>query len=291
MDQHYDRAVEDLGNIVALEHVNLRTPDQQHATLFYVSGLGLTRDPYLVTGVTNMWINIGRSQFHLPTGEAQRLRGRVGLVMLDLSALARRLEAVSPALKGTQFGFEVGDGWVDVTSPWGNQIRCHRPAAQFGRTTLGMPYVELDVPRGAGDGIARFYREIFAAPVAIDETGEAPAVRVGVGVGQALVFRETDGPLAAYDGHHIQIYVANFSGPHGKLRERGLITEESDQHQYRFVDITDPANGAVLYELEHEVRAMSHPLYARHLVNRNPALSNTAFGQGHEELPWVAVAD
>ena len=33
-------------------------------------GLGLTRDPYLMTGVGNMWINVGRSQFHLPTGKA-----------------------------------------------------------------------------------------------------------------------------------------------------------------------------------------------------------------------------
>ena len=34
------------------------------------TGLGLTRDPYLMTSVTNMWVNVGRSQFHLPTGKA-----------------------------------------------------------------------------------------------------------------------------------------------------------------------------------------------------------------------------
>ena len=50
MPKSYDRAAEDLGNIVALEHVNTRIPDQQLATAFYVSGLGLTRDPYLMTG-------------------------------------------------------------------------------------------------------------------------------------------------------------------------------------------------------------------------------------------------
>jgi hypothetical protein len=44
MDCPYDRAAEDLGNIVAL-HVNLTVPDQQTATLFYVVALGLTRDP------------------------------------------------------------------------------------------------------------------------------------------------------------------------------------------------------------------------------------------------------
>ena len=65
----YDRTLEDIGNVVALEHVNVQIPDQRLSTLLYVTGLGLTRDPYLVTGVTNMWVNAGRSQFHLPTGE------------------------------------------------------------------------------------------------------------------------------------------------------------------------------------------------------------------------------
>ena len=46
--------------------------------------------------------------------------------------------------------------------------------------------------------------------------------------------------MAAYDGHHIAVYVADFSGPHDRLAERGLISEESDQYQYRFQAIFDP---------------------------------------------------
>ena len=65
-----------------------------------------------------------------------------------------------------------------------------------------------------------------------------PAARVSVGSVQELVFRETKSKLAAYDGHHIQVYVANFSRPHKRLLERNLVTEESNQYQYRFVDIT-----------------------------------------------------
>ena len=42
----FDRAAEDLGNSIHFEHVNVFVPDQRLATLFYVSGLGLTRDPY-----------------------------------------------------------------------------------------------------------------------------------------------------------------------------------------------------------------------------------------------------
>ena len=70
MVKKFDRSIENLGNIVGLEHVNVTVPDQITATLFYITGLGLTRDPYLVTGVVNMWVNAGRSQFHLPTYEA-----------------------------------------------------------------------------------------------------------------------------------------------------------------------------------------------------------------------------
>lgn len=290
MGTDYDRAAEDLGNIVALEHVNLAVPDQRLATLFYITGMGLTRDPYLVTGVVNMWVNVGRSQFHLPVGEAQNLRGRVGLVVPDLAALAERLDGIRGHLDGTRFDVAPGDGNggpIDVTCPWGNRIRCHGPDERFGPIALGMAYIELDVAAGAADGIARFYREIFDAPAALTQVDGAPAARVAVGFCQQLVFREAAAPPAVYDGHHIQVYVADFSGPHGRLSARGLVTEESNQHQYRFQDVVDPASGDVLTTLEHEVRSMTHPLYARPLVNRNPAQSNTAYAPGHESRPWA----
>src|ERR1700712_5737532 len=57
MHQPFDRAAEDLGNAIHLEHVNVTIPDQRLATLFYVAGLGLTRDPYLMVSDTNMWVN------------------------------------------------------------------------------------------------------------------------------------------------------------------------------------------------------------------------------------------
>jgi hypothetical protein len=96
MTKTFDRRQQDVGNIVALEHVNVKIPDQVVATAFYVQGLGFTRDPYLMVGVENMWINLGQEQFHLPTGDAQVLRGCVGMVVPDLDALKARLEAVKP---------------------------------------------------------------------------------------------------------------------------------------------------------------------------------------------------
>jgi len=43
--RQYDRAAQTVGNIVHLEHFNVVIPDQRLATLFYVVGLGGTRDP------------------------------------------------------------------------------------------------------------------------------------------------------------------------------------------------------------------------------------------------------
>ncbi len=283
----YDRAEEDLGNIVAFEHVNVRIPDQGLSTLFYVTGLGLTRDPYIMTGVDNMWINVGRSQFHLPTGEPQVLRGHVGLVMPDRAALVARLASVGRRLDGTHFAFREANDCIEVTSPWGNRLRCYEPdPARFGRITLGMPYVEFEVPAGTAGGIVRFYRRALGAPARIDENGRGRAAHVAVGIDQEFVFRETDEATPAYDGHHVQIYIADFSGPHRWLAERGLITEESDRHQYRFADIVDPEDGRVLFTVEHEVRSMRHPLYARPLVNRNPVQTNLHYAPGHDAWIW-----
>src|SRR5471030_3545246 len=91
MQQLFDRAAEDLGNSIHLEHVNVQVPDQHLATLFYVTGLGLTRDHYLLVSDTNMWINVGRSQFHLPSGKAQVVRGHTGIVISGRQALLDRL--------------------------------------------------------------------------------------------------------------------------------------------------------------------------------------------------------
>jgi hypothetical protein len=283
----FDRAAEDVGNVVFLEHVNTRVPDQHLATLFYVTGLGLTRDPFLVTGTTNMWINVGRSQFHLPTGPAQIVRGKTGIVLPDRAALLARLHSVKEALADTRFSFSEQDDHVAVTCPWGNRICCHEPGGAFGDLQLGMPYVALDVPPGTTTAIASFYEQMLSTPgISGDADGVAMA-RVQVGIGQELRFIETDAPQAAFDGHHIAIYLANFSGPHGRLKQRGIVSEESNQHQYRFVDIVDPGDGRVLFELEHEVRSLRHPLYGREHVNRNPAITNNAYRPGYQELSSV----
>src|SRR5437870_3907949 len=174
MVQQYDRKAEDLGNITGLEHVNLQIPDQVQGNLFYIQGLGLTRDPYMNTGLANMWINVGKSQFHLPTGDPWVLRGAIGLVTPDRDALLARLDSVKKPLAGT-------------------------------------------------------YKE---------------------------------------------------------MAKRHLLTEESNAYQYRWETIVDPKTNKVLFEIEHEIRSMTHPLYARPLVNRNPTQSQQSYQMGGDAWDW-----
>ena len=272
---------EDVGNIVGLEHVNLTVPDQSTATAFYIAALGGTRDPYLMVGLDNMWVNLGDQQFHLPTSDAQHLRGHVGLVTPSLDALRERLSGVEERLEGTEFSWEDKHCCVDITGPWGNTFRCYDGSSdKFGEMSLGIPYVEFDVPAGTADGIARFYREIMGAPAEVS----GGMTKVSVGTGQELRFTESDGDIPEYDGHHIAVYVAGFSGPFNALNERGLITEEIRNHQFRFQKIIDPESGDLLFEIEHEVRGMKHPMYGRNLVNRNTAQDLGAYVRGGDAV-------
>ena len=287
MQKTFDRAAEDLGNSIHLEHVNVNIPDQRLATLFYGAGLGLTRDPFLMVSDDNLWMNVGRSQFHLPTGKAQVLRGHTGLVIEGREALLNRLATVRPKLDGTRFNFQEHNDYVEAMCPWGNRVRCHEPdAARFGRITLGIPYVEFDVPVGTAERIVAFYREVIDVPAAVTN-GDARLARVTIGREQHLLFRETDRPQPAFDGHHVQIYIVNFSGPHRKLKERNLVTIEDNQYQYRFQDIVDLDSGSVLFTIEHEVRSLTHPMCLRPLVNRNPAQTARTYAQGHDQVAWT----
>ena len=286
MPNPFNRTAENLGNVTALEHVNVEIPDQGLASDFYLMGLGFTRDPYLFPGTNNMWVNVGKSQFHLPSGDALVVRGHVGLVSPDREALLHRLTEIKGKLADSKFKFKEHNDYVAATCPWGNKFQIYSPDEErFGKINLGIPYVEFTVPEGTAKGIARFYRKVLGAMTCIEKNGEGKAAHIKVGPHQELIFRETDKKLPEYDGHHLQVYVEDFGGPHAKLQKLDLITEESDRCQYRFEDIVDLDSGKVLFTIEHEIRSMTHPLYARPLVNRNPAQTNRNYIMGGDS--WV----
>ena len=280
-ERTFDRSDEDIGNILNMEHINLTVPDQGMAALFYVSGLGLTRDPYIDFGTFNMWINCGEQQFHLPKRDAQKFRGHIGVVVPNLEDLKSRFKFIEKPMKGTEHAWEEKDDHIQVTCPWGNDIRVYGPD-KFEGVGLGIPYAEVMVAPGSAEGITRFYTEVFDTPARTIDDNEGPRSEVMMGTHQWLTFRETDDAIPDYDGHHIAIYVANFSRPHGFLAEKELITEESDQHQYRFQAIVDPDSGETLVELEHEVRSVKHPMLKRNLLNRNPAQTFFNYREGRD---------
>jgi hypothetical protein len=218
------------------------------------------------------------------------LRGHTGLVIPDRDGLLRRLKAVAKPLEGTRFSFREGDAFVEATCPWGNRFRCYSPGDRFGRMMLGIAYVEFEVPRDSLEGIVRFYRSMLGTTAGVAADDISRHARVAMGIGQDLVFRETDTPPPPFDGHHVAIYLTDFSGPYSRLLEKGLVTQEDNQHQYRFQDIVDPDTGRVLFTIEHEVRSSRHPFYLRRLVNRNPALTNRNFAPGLEDQSWIGPA-
>src|ERR1700745_3705689 len=103
------------------------------------------------------------------------------------------------------------------------------------------------------------------------ELWDATVASVKTGQNQHLLFRETDRPQPEYDGHHVQIYITNFSGPHRTLAKHNLIYSEDTPYQCRFRDIVDLESGKHLFTIEHEVRSAPPPMFLRPLVNRNPA--------------------
>lgn len=288
-EKTYKRATQDVGNILCMEHVNVLVPNQQMATDFYVGGLGFTRDPYMMVDTDNMWVNAGEQQFHLPTRGQQVLRGHVGLVIPDTEGLKQRLTRLKEKLADTAFDCSVEDGYIAVTGPWGNKFRCYAPGPKFGEMTLGVPYVQFDVEPGTAAGIAKFYKKVIKAPSKVSKDPSGDAAHVRVGNTQELIFRETSEKIPAFDGHHIAVYIANFSSPHKFLLKRGLITEETNDFQYRFEDIVDPDTDRHLFKIEHEVRSLYHPMFGRErgFVNRNPVQSLQAYSRGHDA--YVAV--
>ena len=119
------------------------------------------------------------------------------------------------------------------------------------------------------------------------ENGKGKVARVEAGEKQYLYFRETDAPEKPYDRHHFQIYIKNFSGPYNRLLERGLISLEFNEYEYRFKDVIDLDTNEVLFKVEHEVRSQTHPMFARPLINRNPNQSNRDYKPGHDSISWA----
>jgi len=166
-------------------------------------------------------------------------------------------------------------------------------------------YVEFHVPPNTAAQIADFYSGVFGAPTDIvtvpsprnddhdpdnnpassssytSDKNDNPTNIAIIGIGsidpttgktsQSLLFRETSLPIPPYDGHHIALYVPDFSAAFNSCVDAGVVwvnprymdkamtlNGAKRWKQFRFKDILDLETGRVVFELEHEVRSVEH---------------------------------
>ena len=243
--------------LVSLEHINLSSGDKwsERVDAFYFDVLRCARDPRSPAvlartnsarakqnrpGVANQsWANLGFQQFHLLYGDGldgemnqppqQRLRGEIVLAWprRKMKGLYARLAAWGAAFTGigtfegpfgNRFRLVAAD---EVLAPLPDASTEDLPPGGASEG-LGIVAVRFDAPRGTSGAICEFYSSVFGA------TAEAGAGRcvVSVGAAQTLEFVEAD-EVAAYDGHHIALYVdgAAFVRGYAALKDRGLVFE------------------------------------------------------------------
>jgi len=292
----FDWKSQSVGNIVLMEHINIDITDQSIASIFYLEGLGLTRDPYKRIGTDTMWVNVGYQQFHLISSAApQIVGGTIGIVVPDLGALKTGLSSVQQKLKHTKFAWHESDTSKDgieyipshnapqpvlcVTGPWGNKFKIYNNTTLQMNGNLGIIYIELSCAPSTAKTIFEFYRSHLGAIGNLEK--DASVARIVVGPWQQLIYRETPQP-DPYDGWHVAIYISNFGATYNKFANENLllhkhnfmdtcktVEEAYSYQQFRLQDIPHPTNNnKVIYQLQHEVRSMYHFSFKRPLVNR-----------------------
>jgi hypothetical protein len=264
----------EIGGIVHMDHVNFLAPDQDMATRFFIGGLGLARDPYQRVDETNMGVNVGMEQFHLPRRGAATppFHGKIGLVVPRIDVIGVRLERLARmgGFDGTAYTFEPGTGEALVRAPFGYLLHLHEAGTIPFQRPLGIAYVDVAVPPGVSAAIGRFYADMFGAPVATTRHDGAPAAVVATGPFQTWRFVERD--LADHDTHamHVSFYATDFAAIRARLVAAGATDGGARDHVFSFDRIFDPETGRTVFTVNNEVRSLYHPDFRRPLANRWP---------------------
>ena len=146
----------------------------------------------------------------------------------------------------------------------------------------GIDYVEFKCPMGMADKIALFYDSVLDATTCVVQDKQDKVAVIGFGrvdasgkAEQCLLFRETSESIPLYDGHHIALYVgqsgSDFEQAFKNCETAGIVwvnprfsdkasdlNSAKEWHQFRFKDIIDMDSGQTIFELEHEVRSLTH---------------------------------
>lgn len=228
-----------------LEHVNINVPNRAIAHEFYVDVLGARVNPRGTTEI-NFHVNVGVSQFHLPTLRSvagrepvtvgQRWGGTLELLTCEpLATVAERARAAGYATRTLtadegQEGLGV-EGGLEISGPWDGSfvlraapagleraVAARRGHAGGSGSLLALACATMQVPPGAAGRLARFYEQTMGLAVEEEKGAGRVQVRFDSGqpglVPQRLVFQEAEGapPADAYETDeraavHIAIYL------------------------------------------------------------------------------------
>lgn len=264
----------EVGAIIHLDHVNFVTPDHNMATIFFVNGLGLTRDPYRRADEQNMGVNVGLQQFHLPRrgDKTPPFYGVIGLVHPDIPSVLERLNLLEKIGKFDNTPYSLGQSGdvITLTTPFGYKLNLHPVGSLSFQRPLGIVYAEVPVPIGSAESIGKFYRQVVGAPVNYEErSGEITSV-IAAGAHQEIRFVERQ--LDDYDTHsmHISYHVTHYNNLRNQLSEYGSLLGMGRGEVFFFDKIYDPDSGEKVFTIQNEVRSIYHPDFMRVLINRWP---------------------
>lgn len=266
-------AFPELGGIVHLEHVNFIVDDHDLVTAFFMGGLGFTRDPYKRADETNMGVNVGDQQFHLPRrGQTSPFPGEIGLVVPDLPGIKNRLARLQALgrFEGTPFQVSDMGNSCHVISPFGISMRLFAAGSTPSQKPLAISYVDISIPKGKAKAIVSFYRKLFNCPAIRTVIDDDVTAFVPVGPYQSLRYQERkSGPYETHD-FHIAIYVTHYNELREKLTGLGDFGGDGLNQTFFFNGVFDPSSGKKVCDLQHEIRGLYHPDYMRPLINRWP---------------------
>ena len=285
--QTFDRAAEDLGNSIHIEHVNVQIPDQR------IGDAVLRRGPRAHARSLPMVVRQQHVDQCRPQPVPSADRPAAGAARPHRHRDPRPRGAARAPHRGAQEArrhalrfpraqrLRRGDLPVGQSLPL---LRARRRALRPHRARLSLCRV-----RRAG----RHARTASRHSIARWSTrrprwsnGDGTVARVTDRQGPAPVqFRETDRPQPEFDGHHIADLRDEFLRP-APPAERAQARQPGGQP----VPVPLPRHRRSrqrrpLFTIEHEVRSVSHPMFLRPLVNRNPTQTNRNYAAGYQELP------
>ena len=270
-----------------------------------------------------MWANVGLQQLHLPAEDPiQIMRGSISMVysQQEYNNLVNRLvehnykfrlikqctsSCNSSSSSGDSIPFD--EEGIEVMCPYGNTFHIYPtnstswfgPAeyipsddeaakqiqlpSGFTPAGLGIQKVDISVPFGTGQKIAKFYEHYFDAKtellyVEVDSLEKRVTCLVHIGYKQQLTFTESSegSVMEEYDGHHIAVFINNFVESYYRLNEDELVwtnprfpefncdtIEGALKHnEFRIRQMIDPDTKEKIFEFEHELRSLNHPSFS-----------------------------